>query len=247
MEESGYSVYRHVFPNGKQYVGYTSNDPNARWNNGSGYRAQLVYKAIEKYGWDNIEHIVVRDGLSKEEALILEKKLIKRYDLRNREKGYNVHPGGSAAMSASKESRDKISEWRKRNQFGEANPFYGKHRTEEQNRAVSLANTGRKHTEAELQKMRERHNDVSGSNNPNFGVSCSEATKNKIREAHRSRMRPVKQYTLDGQFVSSYESIRDAARKTGINRSGIMDCCKKEIKYTHGFVFRYAEEEGDSS
>ena len=247
MVESNYSVYRHVFPNGKQYVGYTSMDPVSRWNNGSGYKSQIVYRAIEKYGWDNIDHAVVRSGLSKEEALVLEKKLIKRYDLRNPEKGYNIHPGGDAAPSASIESRKKISEWRKNNQFGENNPIYGKSLTEEHKRAISLANTGRKHTAIERQKMRDRHCDVSGANNPHYGVPCSDETKVKIREANRKRMRPVKQYTLGGEFVALYESIREAVRQTGIAKSGIMSCCKKDIKYTHGFVFRYADEEGDSS
>ena len=244
--EGGYSVYKHVFPNGKQYVGYTSKDPKDRWKNGSGYGTQSVYRAIKKYGWENIEHIVIRSGLSEEDALMLERKLIKHYDLCNRDKGYNFHPGGKASPSACMEARRKISEWRKQNQFGEKNPMFGKHISDENKALISSVNTGRKHTEEERQKMRDRHWDVSGVNNPHYGVPCSEATREKIRESQRRRMRPVNQYTLGGEFIASFESIHEAVRRTGICKSGIMGCCKKDIKYTHGFVFRYADEEGGS-
>lgn len=32
-----FCVYKHLFPNGKCYIGITSMSPNKRWNNGHGY------------------------------------------------------------------------------------------------------------------------------------------------------------------------------------------------------------------
>ena len=52
-----YSVYKHTFPNGKVYIGITSQKPEDRWSKGKGYQRQpLIYNAINKYGWDNIVH-----------------------------------------------------------------------------------------------------------------------------------------------------------------------------------------------
>lgn len=38
--DSCYSVYVHTTPNGKRYVGMTSQEPFVRWRNGLGYSTQ---------------------------------------------------------------------------------------------------------------------------------------------------------------------------------------------------------------
>lgn len=82
-----YSVYIHTFPNGKRYVG-RSKRPLTRWNSGRGYITnEMMYKDIEKYGWENIEHSIVAEGLTLEEANRLERNIIDRYNLV--EEGYN--------------------------------------------------------------------------------------------------------------------------------------------------------------
>ena len=55
MQDINYCVYKHTTPNNKVYIGITCKDPNSRWRNGEGYATQkYFYKAIKKYGWDNI-------------------------------------------------------------------------------------------------------------------------------------------------------------------------------------------------
>lgn len=34
----GYSVYAHIFPNGKIYIGATRQEPKRRWSGGCGYK-----------------------------------------------------------------------------------------------------------------------------------------------------------------------------------------------------------------
>ena len=64
-----YKVYVHTAPNGKRYVGITRQKLNRRWRYGEGYkRCVYFYKAIKKYGWDNITHQVLVDGLTKSQA-----------------------------------------------------------------------------------------------------------------------------------------------------------------------------------
>ena len=87
-----YCVYEHVFPNGKKYIGITR-DTHARWRNGKGYETQdKVNRAINKYGWDNIQHNIIVDGITKEQAETLEKYLIA--ELHTINNGYNVSSGG---------------------------------------------------------------------------------------------------------------------------------------------------------
>ena len=67
-EQKTYSVYMHIFPNGKRYIGITSQKPvEKRWySTGGGYRkCNKMWKAIQKYGWENVEHIVLYENLSK--------------------------------------------------------------------------------------------------------------------------------------------------------------------------------------
>lgn len=57
---NSYSVYVHVFPNGKLYIGSTRQEPKKRWRYGGGYKnTKTIYEPILKYGWENIKHIVL--------------------------------------------------------------------------------------------------------------------------------------------------------------------------------------------
>lgn len=91
MEEN-YKVYIHIFPNSKKYIGITRQEIDKRWQNGYGYKKQPIYKEILKFGWNNIQHIVLYENLTKKQAQELEIKLISEYN--SIENGYNVSVGG---------------------------------------------------------------------------------------------------------------------------------------------------------
>ena len=58
------------------YYGVTNN-PKQRWSsNGIQYRDTSLYTYIEKFGWDNIQHIVLYENLTYEDALKIEDSLI---------------------------------------------------------------------------------------------------------------------------------------------------------------------------
>ena len=93
-----YTVYIHVCPNNKRYVGITCQRPQARWNGGKKYKQNKhFFNAILKYGWNNIEHIIVATNLSKDKACKLEQGLIKKYKTTNRKYGYNKSAGGECS------------------------------------------------------------------------------------------------------------------------------------------------------
>ena len=90
-----YTVYKHTAPNGKVYIGITGKKPSTRWANGNGYQLQPVFhRAIMKYGWDNIEHEILAEGLEQVEAERMEIELIEEYKSTDRRYGYNVLLGG---------------------------------------------------------------------------------------------------------------------------------------------------------
>lgn len=87
--------------NGKVYIGLTHNIPERRWCKGNGYINNThFYNAIKKYGWENgFEHIILKDGLSLEEAQKMEIDTIEKYDSTNQDKGYNILRGGDLGTS----------------------------------------------------------------------------------------------------------------------------------------------------
>lgn len=90
-----YTVYMHIFPNNKKYIGITRQDVKKRFGGGYHYNTQVVGKAIKKYGWKNIEHKILYTNLTKEEAEQYEQKLIKKYKTIQKEYGYNISVGGN--------------------------------------------------------------------------------------------------------------------------------------------------------
>lgn len=117
-------VYVHINKqNGKRYVGITSKaNPNHRWGGGRGYKENPhFYSAIEKYGWDGFEHVILHAGLSGDEAKETERRLIKEWRTQNREFGYNMTSGGDGTPDyhPSAETRKKLSEARKRENLSE--------------------------------------------------------------------------------------------------------------------------------
>lgn len=85
-----WTVYAHIAPNGKMYVGITKRDPIKRWESGWGYRtSQHFFRAIKKYGWDNFQHEIIASGLTEDEAKNMEILLINKLDLTNPNIGYN--------------------------------------------------------------------------------------------------------------------------------------------------------------
>ncbi len=72
---TGWYVYKLIFPNTMYYPGISSQQPCDRWQP-SHYNTTSARIYIEQFGWENVEHVIVADGLTKEEAEQLENQLI---------------------------------------------------------------------------------------------------------------------------------------------------------------------------
>ena len=90
-----WSVYKHTSPSGKVYIGIAK-DVKHRWRaGGNGYKGSTrIWRAIQKYGWENFEHEIVAENLSRQEASEMEIALIKKYNATDPAYGYNLTSGG---------------------------------------------------------------------------------------------------------------------------------------------------------
>lgn len=112
QSKNNFLVYIHRLKiDGRVYVGQTCNSLKER-SGSNGYRYQHCTKfwhAIQKYGWDNFEHIVVKEDLSLEEANALEAKLIEKYDSIETQKVYKC-PSEASMDVANTKSAGHITE-----------------------------------------------------------------------------------------------------------------------------------------
>lgn len=269
MEKRKYKVYIHEFPNGKVYVGITSESVYKRWgHNGYGYYGQpLMWNAIQKYGWNNIIHDVEAIDLSEEEAKRMEIDLISEYKSFDREYGYNISLGGESAYGFrhSDETKNRFHEQR----VGVGNSFYGRHHTDKTKALISEANIGRNvgsnsPRAKAIYKIDLKTNEIIES----FG-SISEAADNEsmrkhisdccngkrmscygfkwqyVNEPHEfvgnwSSLKSVNQINLEnGCVIKTFKTMRDAVDELGVSQSAIKKCCDGKRKSTGGYGWAY--------
>lgn len=176
MEERKYVVYVHINKTtNKTYVGQSCNIERRWRNNGIDYYdysksnedQSIFWKAIQSYGWDGFEHIILKENLTLEEANIEEIKTIAFYDSTNYEKGYNIQMGGNhssqseqtkekirqKALNWSDEVKKKMSDAAKRRVARDGAPFQGKHLSEEAKKKLRKVDKSYTQTEQYKEKM----------------------------------------------------------------------------------------------
>lgn len=110
---TNYTLYKLIFPNGKIYIGQTNNFSLRMAQHKSAasksvYCCRLVDRAITKYGWDNIDRVIVLT-CSKEEIDTHERDHIQLFSTTNHDFGYNLDSGGNKNKTHSEETKKKIS------------------------------------------------------------------------------------------------------------------------------------------
>lgn len=216
MEQNAtYGIYIHILPNNKKYIGITSQKPiSKRWAKGKGYKSNAYFtNAINKYGWENIEHKILFENLSKQEAEQKEIELIEKYKSNNKQYGYNIENGGKANGRVSDETKEKIS--KKTILFWQSEEYREKQRTAHIGKMPN--NKGRKHTEEEKNKIRQNYRYHAS----NKGKHLSEETKLKISLKNK------------GKKISDEHKKRlhEGSIKAAKNRQKPILCVEKNIIY----------------
>lgn len=241
--KNNYKVYKHTFPNGKSYIGITMQTLEKRFGaNGCGYKkCPKMHNAILKYGWNNVEHEMLYDGLSKPEAEAKEIEMIAFYD--SVSNGYNTDHGGNVTGTHSIETRAKISAGNrgkkkppmtdaKKQMYsamfsGSDNPFYGHHHTDV---------TKKKHSEF----MRGNSYNKGNHHSDEFKKMKSTQMHEKYINGGNPKCREVIMVDQDGNETRFY-SLRKAAESLGKNIATLH-------KYVHthktygGCTWRYVDE-----
>ena len=209
-------IYMWTSPSGKSYIGQSVNLQKRKCAFlcfGDIYGGQKINRARKKYNNKRYWKYKVLEYCDIDDLDEREEYYISLYNTMR--KGYNCESGGNENKIVSDETKQKQSEAMK----GENNPLYGKHLTEEHKSKLSEA--------------------MKGENNPFYGKHLTEEHKSKLSKAHDKRKIPVSQYTIEGVFIASYESIHEAQRLTNINKNTISRCCRGIQKTAGGFKWTY--------
>jgi group I intron endonuclease len=247
MKDNNYTVYMHKTPSGKVYIGITKRDPEARWQNGYGYWNNPHFKkAILKYGWDNIQHKILFDNVSKEKACQIEIELIREYKSTDPTYGYNHSIGGSCGSNGLQWDWNRREKLRKAN-LGKKASLETRLRQSEAAKKRNSCMKGKHHTEKTKAILKEK---CGGENNYWFGkhlsnehkekISCTkkgclnynqgqhlaDITKEKIRQKLLKRVICIETGII-------YESITD----TGIRH--VSEACRGKRKTAGGYHWQY--------
>ena len=268
--EKSYYIYKHTSPNGKIYIGVTCKSPKRRWNNGKGYaKNKHFYSAIQKYGWENIKHEIIADGLTKEEASQKEKDLILLYKSNDPKFGYNNTSGGYDGYELSDTQIEALKD-RTRKQFNDdefKTKFNSLMRDPERRKRVSEGlkqyyesqEAREKASKAQKKKWeseeyRERFKQIARkrSADPEYKRKLSRVlTEKRSSEEYKQSMtggnnpnaRSILQYSLCGELIEKFNSIEDACRKYDCNHSNIIACINGRTKTSYGFIWVYDGDE----
>lgn len=217
-----FSIYKHTAPDGRVYIGITSQKPTARWQGGNGYKNNSYFtRAIKKYGWENFKHEILAENLTEDDAKAMEIGLISFYRANERAYGFNISSGGESKKGTT------ISEWQKQ-RISEAS----KGRIVSKETREKLARASKKTWENEEHKnhMSEINK---GAKNPQFGKVMT--TEEKLQRGAR----PILQFDQEGNQIAEFISGHSASEATGIARDSISKCCKGIFKQAGGFIWRY--------
>lgn len=149
-----YTVYKHISPSGKGYIGLTKNYVKRAYWHKSTSNCRAFKNAIDKYGWNNLVHEVIKENLTLEEACSLEEKLIYEHNTLS-PNGYNLKEGGLYG----KMSKETIDKFKKRKFSLETREkmsiaHKGKPRSQEAVAKTAAKHTGMKRSEEAKEKMR---------------------------------------------------------------------------------------------
>lgn len=175
-------------------------------------------------------------------------------------------------FSGSSKKRDKVSakeyeEIRKmfsslcsQKYSGKGNPMYGSHRygKEAPTYRKIWTNEERKNASDAQRKSYQQHPErwnrpegfMSGNKNPMYGKHHTDETRKRMSEIRKqkigilsSRARKVNQYTRDGEFIKTWDYIKQAAEELHIHTANISRCCRGKGKIAGGFKWSYYNEQ----
>ena len=220
---------------GKWYVGQTVN-PEGRFNCHIDRAINkkdktYFYNSIRKYGLENFVYCVLEENVLRENLNMREMDWIEEFD--SFYSGYNLTLGGdgSKGFIMPEEQKKKISQSNK----GKTPWNKGKHDifSEESRKRISNKFKGKPLSEEHKKKISEA----------NKGKTFSIEARKKMSESRKGRNyhsieRKVSQYDLNGNYIKTYNSIKEA--KYNSKCGNIIAVCRGYRRQSGGFIWKYA-------
>lgn len=253
-----FTVYMHISPSNKKYIGITCQRVKKRWRRGKGYENNShFFNAINKYGWDSFKHIIIKNNLIRKEACTLEKKLIKKYNTTDCNFGYNKSIGGELSSLGFKHSEELNIKQSKRQlvEFGGKNAnskevyqytidgkfiaYYGSLNYAQRKTGVSNSGISMCCRNKTLQ---------AGGYIWRFSTDIKSLKEIVKRNKEKTALPGYKgskiviQYDLDGNKIKEFPSAVVASKETGTDDSSISNVCCGREKTANGFIWKFKEK-----
>ena len=229
-----YCVYMHRNKiNDKKYIGITCRKPEHRWGkDGHSYKGQVFKKAIDKYGWNNFDHVILFNELSAEDAYKKEQELIKLYKSNQKEFGYNLSVGGEHGSTGYLNNSMSVVVY----QYDLDGNFIAEYPSLSEaervtgisNSSISLCCKGKQMYTGEFQWSYTKVDKMPK-------IDKHQLISDKVRK----KGKPVYCYDMDGNFIKKYNSARIASEETNTNQSQINVCCSGRTRYSNNFQWFY--------
>ena len=216
MEKNNYTIYKaENMSNGEVYIGATTKSLDARQkdhieraNRGDSGRFQ---SAIATFGSEFFDWIQLDTAISSDQLAKKEKEYILQYD--SKENGYNVDCGGGVRKTVYQ--YDVIT-----------GALVGKH----PNLSVAGAVVGL--TKQGLSNV------CLSVNKTCKGFYWTYDYIDRFLPLKDLRRKKVQQFNLEGKFINEFNSVSEASKITGCNKSSIAKVCRFERKTAGGYLWR---------
>jgi len=229
-------IYKITSPSGRVYIGQSRNIEHRfrrykRLHKSNSTQVRLT-RSFKKYGVDN--HTLE----------IIEECEFNQLNIRERfwQDHYDVLKGGLNCILTKTNVLPRImSEETRLKRSGKNHWNYGKTVTEETKEKMSKSAIGRKLSKETRKKLSEVRK---GEKNHFYGKKHSIKSKLKQKEkALKRKIQPaakkVEQYSLDGTYIKTWNSVTEAGEEVGIANSGISACISGRQKTSGKFKWKY--------
>ena len=214
--------------NGKIYIGKTERSVSERWrehikdSQKEENKHRPLYRAFNKYGLENFSIEIIEECANNQELDIKESYWIKYYNSNDASCGYNLTSGGSGLYNKDRKVNNLVNE---EIIFDLWNQGYG----------VSDIEERTKYSYSSIK--------IHLKNCPTY--SEEESIRRGAKRASQSKNKQISQWTLDGEYVNTYESGVKAEEQTGINRKHISSVIRGKTKTAGGFIWTLGTEKPD--
>lgn len=198
------------------YIGATKNSIDERKNDhiqkSNNGNGYKFHNAISTYGANSFKWIQIDTASSNNELASKEIKYISEYDAL--ENGYNSDKGGGFRKTVYQYNLDGTP----------INSF------KDLTSAATAVNATKKGISKACWNV----------NHTLKGYLWSYEYKEKFIPDSDNRKKEVLQYNLNGNLLAQYISVAEASRKSGLSKTCISRCCRKEREQSGGFLWKYS-------